>query len=112
MPSEVIHFSHNSRHREISVANSSSPVWQSVTVSSGGVSSNGGFVFQKNSQALTYDLDGNLTFDGVWTYEWDGENRLQTMTMTNVSGIPDAQRKRLEFAYDFMNRRVQKVVSV
>jgi hypothetical protein len=62
-------------HREISVANSSSPVWQTVTVSSGGASSNGGFVFPKNSQALTYDLEGNLTFDGVWTYEWNGESR-------------------------------------
>jgi RHS repeat-associated protein len=98
-------------HREITVANSSGPVWQTVTVSSGGVSSNGGFACPKNSQTLTYDLDGNLTFDGVWTYEWDGENRLKAMTMTNVSGIPNAQRKRLEFAYDYMNRRIQKVVS-
>jgi len=98
-------------HGEITVANSSSPVWQAVTVSSGGVSSNGGFVFPKNNQSMTYDLDGNLTFDGTWTYEWDGENRLKTMTMTNVSGTPNAQRKQLEFAYDYMNRRVQKVVS-
>ncbi|OQB90382.1 MAG: tRNA3(Ser)-specific nuclease WapA precursor [Verrucomicrobia bacterium ADurb.Bin118] len=64
----------------------------------------------KTAETFSYDLDGNLTFDGVWTYEWDAENRLKAMTMTNVSGIPNAQRKKLEFAYDHMNRRVQKVV--
>lgn len=43
----------------------------------------GGLVFPANSQPLAYDADGNLTFDGVWTHQWDGENRLVAMWMTN-----------------------------
>lgn len=27
-------------------------------------------------EVFTHDLDGNLTSDGRWTYEWDAENRL------------------------------------
>jgi hypothetical protein len=49
-----------------------------------------GFLFPRSSQSLSYDLDGNLTFDGIWSYEWDGENRLVTLTMTNASGVPNA----------------------
>ncbi|MCW5555057.1 MAG: hypothetical protein KIS67_23195 [Verrucomicrobiae bacterium] len=32
------------------------------------------------------------------------------MTMTNVAQVANANRLRLEFAYDYMHRRVQKVV--
>jgi RHS repeat-associated protein len=75
------------------------------------VTNQGGLVFPDDSQVLAYDLDGNLTFDGTWTYEWDGENRLKTMVMTNVVNIPPTNRFRLDFAYDFQGRRVQKIVS-
>jgi RHS repeat-associated protein len=97
-------------HREISIANGSAPVWQSVTVTSGSSNSSGGLVFPKNVQSLSYDIDGNLTFDGVWAYRWDGENRLVEMAMTNVTSVPNAQRTRLQFTYDYLGRRVQKVV--
>jgi len=98
-------------HREITVSNGSGPLWQSVSISSGTTTTNGGLVCSGNNQTLTYDADGNLTFDGTWTYEWDGENRLVLMTMTNgVANMPDAKRLRLEFAYDSQNRRTQKVV--
>ena len=66
--------------------------------------------FTANNQALVYDADGNLSFDGIWTYQWDGENRLTTMTMTNVAGIADTNQLKLDFAYDYMGRRVQKTV--
>ena len=36
----------------------------------------GGLVFPANSQALVYDADGNLTSDGIWTYEWDARESL------------------------------------
>src|SRR5207302_1696972 len=42
--------------------------------------------------------------------EWDGENRLVAMTMTNVVNVPNASRLRLEFAYDYMGRRISKAV--
>ena len=71
---------------------------------------NGGLVFPAYSQSLTYDADGNLTFDGVWNYSWDAENRLVSMNMTNISGIAPSNRLRLDFAYDYMNRRISKIV--
>ncbi len=98
-------------HREISVANTNQPVWQNVDEHRGGRSPNkGGSVVSANAQVLAYDEDGNLSFDGIWTYQWDAENRLATMTMTNVSGITNSNRFQLQFAYDYMGRRVQKKV--
>jgi len=98
-------------HRQVSIANTNQPVWQGVTVNSGSFSTQGGSVFPANNQTLAYDADGNLTFDGVWNYQWDGENRLISMNMTNVANIANANRLRLDFAYDFKGRRVQKIVS-
>ena len=51
----------------------------------------------------THDADGNLTADGEWTYQWDGENRL---VAAEKSGM------RLTFTYDYLGRRVEKTVSV
>ena len=98
-------------HREISVANTNQPVWQNVTNIAGTFTNKGGLLITANSQSLAYDADGNLSFDGVWTYQWDGENRLVAMTMTNVAGIANSNRLQLQFAYDYLGRRVQKVVS-
>ncbi len=97
-------------HKEISIGNSSGPVWQTVSVTCGGDTTNGVFAFPANSSALTYDADGNLTFDGTWTYEWDPENRLAAMSMTNLAGIANPNRLRLEFTYDFLGRRMSKTV--
>ncbi|HYG35250.1 MAG TPA: RHS repeat-associated core domain-containing protein, partial [Clostridia bacterium] len=50
-------------------------------------------------------------FDGVWAYEWDAENRLKAMSMTNLINLTNnANRLRLEFAYDYLGRRVSKTV--
>ncbi len=95
--------------RELAINNTTS-LWQTVSVTCGGSVSNGGFAFPANRQALTYDADGNLTFDGVWTYEWDGENRLKAMCMTNI--VSDSRRLRLDFGYDYQNRRIRKQVSI
>jgi RHS repeat-associated protein len=98
-------------HNEMGVGNSSGPVWTNADIACGTVSNVGGLIIPKASQSLTYDLDGNLTFDGIWTYEWDGENRLTSMTMTNIVNVPDSKRLRLEFKYDFQGRRIEKKVS-
>jgi RHS repeat-associated protein len=106
---------------ELSVNNSSSAVYtQLVTV---GVLKNGGsnqmdivtattgkvFVAQ-SPEIFGYDLDGNLTNDGRWTYNWDAENRLiQVQTLTNLpASVP---QEKLLFGYDYQGRRVSKVVS-
>jgi RHS repeat-associated protein len=61
------------------------------------------------TQAFTYDDDGNLLSDGLWTYLWDAENRLVRMT----SALPSGQgytRLELNFKYDYLGRRVEKKV--
>jgi RHS repeat-associated protein len=52
------------------------------------------------NQALSYDLDGNLTADGTKTYEWDAANRLSAINYTGTT-------KRTEFTYDGLSRRVK-----
>ncbi len=51
--------------------------------------------------ALTYDADGNLTFDGVRTYAWDDANRLATVSL--------GDEVILQNEYDTRSRRVRKV---
>ncbi|WP_300675175.1 hypothetical protein [Desulfoluna sp.] len=59
-------------------------------------------------ESLRYDADGNMTaWDGN-TLEWNGENRL-------VAFYPSAPAEgdmKFAFAYDYMGRRVKKVISV
>lgn len=52
--------------------------------------------------SFAYDDDGNLTSDGVWSYGYDAENRLISMSTSGQS---------LSFAYDYMGRRVRKTVT-
>jgi len=55
---------------------------------------------------LTYDLDGNLTKDGMFHYDYDAENRLIAVTPLNsASGLT-----RTTFAYDYRHRRTQRQV--
>ncbi|MBI4744359.1 MAG: hypothetical protein HY776_06030 [Actinobacteria bacterium] len=48
----------------------------------------------------TYDVNGNMTSDGIFNYEYDGENRLKKTT--KVSGGSTVA----EYTYDYMGRRV------
>ncbi|MDB5047815.1 MAG: hypothetical protein JWO30_886 [Fibrobacteres bacterium] len=50
------------------------------------------------SKSFTYDDVGNLTDDGMRTYEWDAENRLTAIVNGGL---------RSEFFYDGLNRRVE-----
>jgi len=56
--------------------------------------SGGGVV---GTTTLTYDNNGNLTSDGVYTYTWDYRNRLATTTNSGTS----------TYAYDQSNNRVK-----
>jgi RHS repeat-associated protein len=97
---------------QLGVTNTTAAVWQNVTVASGSGSVSGHLYVPRTPETNdTYDADGNLTFDGVWFYSWDAENRLTNMTMTNIAGIAPSNRLRLDFAYDYMNRRISKIVS-
>ena len=62
------------------------------------------------SESPTYDANGNLTGDALWSYTYDEENRLITMTETSAAataGFPDTT---ITFKYDYLGRRVEKKV--
>ncbi len=61
------------------------------------------------SRNLTYDPDGNLV-SGLddWIFSYNAENRLVSAEPQN----PAEGDKRLEFAYDYMGRRIRKIVQV
>ena len=93
--------------KEISVANTSVAVWQSVTVAATSETTVTGNVFvPKTQEQFTYDLDGNLTGDGHWTYTWDGENRL-TKVESLATG-PTASQRRVTWEFDAKGRRVRQ----
>ena len=54
-----------------------------------------------NTEQPTYDVDGNMLSRDGWTQVWNGENRLIETSKGNV---------KLQFAYDYMGRRVEKKV--
>lgn len=69
----------------------------------------GWMFFPPATETLVHDLDGNLTEDARWTYAWDAESRLIAMEEKTIAGGGPA-RKRLEFTYDHLSRRVRKLV--
>ena len=90
--------------------NSSTSVWQNVSVTTSGGGTNTGNVFVPTAtESYGYDADGNMTNDGRWTFTWDGENRL--VSMQALSSVPTGAKKKLDFTYDYQGRRTQKIVS-
>jgi RHS repeat-associated protein len=101
----------------LSLNNSSTALWAGVTnlaaLPNGtsaeyGVTNIGHVFLPQTPESYTYDADGNLLSDGRWTYIWDGENRL--VNMTSLSGAPTGSKLRLDFTYDYVGRRIQKLV--
>jgi len=97
-------------HREVSITNGSSAVWQNISViaSEGGSSATntGNLFVPKTTENFGYDLDGNTTNDGRWTFTWDAENRLVRMVANTAAG----PQQRLDFEYDWQGRRISKKV--
>jgi RHS repeat-associated protein len=54
---------------------------------------------------LTYDDNGNLQNDGVYTYAHDEENRLTRVTRNSDSAVAG------QYQYDALSRRVKKIAS-
>ena len=50
-----------------------------------------------------YDLDGNLTSNGPWTFAWDGENRLVAAASNGMQVVQNT--------YDDQSRRISKITS-
>ena len=64
------------------------------------------------SATFTYDADGNMTSvadsTGYTLYVFDGENRLVEVRPNS----PQPSQKKVDFAYDFMGRRIKKDVYI
>jgi RHS repeat-associated protein len=55
-----------------------------------------------NGTALSYDANGNLTFDGTNTYTWNARNQLTQITSGGAT--------QMSYAYDALGRRISKTV--
>jgi RHS repeat-associated protein len=101
-------------HRELAVTNASSPAWTPVSVSamqSGSTNTTGGNLHSPPvNETLVYDADGNLLHDGLWVYQWDAENRLLSVTSTNI--VPSSGRRQVRWAYDAGGRRVRQTQAI
>jgi RHS repeat-associated protein len=90
--------------------NAIAPQWVGINVTAPGQTTQSGSAYlAENPESFAYDADGNLTGDGHWTLTWDAENRL--VSMTSLSGAPTASKYQVTFAYDYMGRRIQKMVA-
>jgi RHS repeat-associated protein len=98
---------------ELSVNNSTGAMW--LTLTNVAVLPNGtnadvlataaGKTFPpKSAEQFYYDKDGSLTNDGRWTYRWDAENRLVSLTPNSATG----PRQSIKFEYDWQGRRIHK----
>jgi RHS repeat-associated protein len=104
--------------QELTVANSTAAVWQGVTnvgflpqsTNSEIISGTTGSIFVAQSpESFGFDLDGNQTNDGRWSFFWDAQNRLTNMV--SLSSAPVGSKRKLDFTYDCFGRRSQKVIS-
>jgi len=96
--------------KELSADNSSMALWTNIIVAATGQTSvTGNVLMAQSPQTFTYDADGNLTSDGLWTNTWNAENRLiATECRTNV---PTAGRMKEEWTYLPDGRWNQRIVS-
>jgi len=92
---------------EVPFNNSTGAVWLKVTnlavLNNGSnpdivTNSVGMMLLAKTPEAFTYDADGNLTSDSLWTNLWNGENRrIVIESSTGVS--PAAARLKKEWSF-------------
>ena len=100
---------------QTAVANENGPVQVDITVTADdGTNQNSitrSELVNPSSVSLTYDDDGNLTFDGYRDYTWDAENRLLSV-QTRSDMVPNGAKEiRVEYVYDYLSRRIQSRTS-
>ena len=99
---------------ELPVSNASygsyTPATITSTISGLSDTSSGDLFTRPSNEVGNYDADGNLIYDGRWTYTWNAENRLVAMEENYTTWGNQTKRRRLEFVYDGMGRRIEKKV--
>jgi RHS repeat-associated protein len=96
--------------KEVSVGNSSTPVWQSITVSAAGQTNIvGNVLVPRANESFCHDSDGNLLSDSLWTNTWNSENRL--VEVESAVTVPGQARMREEWTHLPDGRWIQRIVS-
>ncbi len=102
--------------KELTVNNTGGPVWLGVTnvgvrpgTGAGGLdivtTNQGHLLIPQYSESFSYDEDGNLTGDSLWSYTYDAENRI--IGKESQPTVPQAAWRKLEYTLDHQGRRVQ-----
>jgi RHS repeat-associated protein len=103
---------------ELAVTNSSGPIYLTVTnlaVQHDGSTPHfvtnvtGSVLWPGTPETFTYDEDGNLTSDSLWTNTWNGENR-RTMVESRTGILPVA-RMQEQWSYLPDGRWIERIVS-
>jgi RHS repeat-associated protein len=98
---------------QLVITNASGPIATPVTVNANSGATNttttGQVLTPPVNQNFEYDLDGNLINDLVWSYTWDGENRL--LAMEALATVADSARAKVSWEYDPAGRRIRQTVA-
>jgi RHS repeat-associated protein len=97
-------YGYNQDHQRTSLtASDASYLPSGLTPSSASYTTNALNQYAKvNGTSFSYDGNGNLTSDGVWTYGYDTENRLVSASTTGTT---------VSYGYDALGRRLAKTVN-
>ncbi|PWU11412.1 MAG: hypothetical protein C5B50_23385 [Verrucomicrobia bacterium] len=103
--------------QELAIGNLPSAISQpvtnfaSLTTTNGTLTSSnfGSLLLPQTPETFSFDADGNMLVNGLWTNAWDAENRL--IGTASPASVPDAAKRKLDFTYDWQGRRTQKIVS-
>ena len=90
------------------MANSPNPAYANLLISDGTISTALAAFLAATPQAMTYDLDGNLTSDGRWGYWYDAENRINWIQATASAVAAGHPNVAFHILYDYLGRRVIK----
>lgn len=66
-------------------------------------------VIRPAGETYSYDASGNKSDDSRYHYTWDSQHRLKSVE-TVAAGMPESAKVRVEYEYDPLGRRTQKVV--
>jgi len=69
----------------------------------------GNLLLAKNPEAFTYDVDGNLTSDSLWTNVWNGENR--RIVIERRSDAPSLSKVKEAWTLLADGRWIERIVS-
>jgi RHS repeat-associated protein len=95
------------------LSNSSGAAYSVLDVSDGSTSVNLPAFVAQTPEQFVHDDDGQMLRDGRWEFTWDAAGRLvaaQSRSTLSPVPLPNAEAQRLEFVYDYRDRRVGKTV--